>query len=49
VTIEQEDVSKYFIVAWCIHPDLIPQEKIMAIHEPKVPFVIEPPLFFRRH
>lgn len=45
----REDLRKYFVAAWCIHPRFIPQQKIIAIPESEVPFVVEPPLYLREH
>jgi NADH:ubiquinone oxidoreductase subunit B-like Fe-S oxidoreductase len=32
------DLSRFFVVAWAIHPDLIPNEVGFAIPEPEEPF-----------
>jgi hypothetical protein len=45
----REDLRKYFVAAWCIHPRFIPQQKIIAIPESEVPFVVEPPLYLREY
>jgi hypothetical protein len=37
----------FFVVAWCTHPDLIPDEKIMAIPEPEEEHDGGPPLYLR--
>jgi hypothetical protein len=40
------DLSRFFVVAWAIHPDLIPNEVGFAIPEPEEPFQEGvPPLF----
>ena len=44
-----DDLREYFVAAWCIHPRFIPQQKIVAIPEPEVPVVVEPPLYPRGH
>lgn len=33
-TIDDEDDCEYFITAWCVHLDLIQDEKIIAIPQP---------------
>ena len=30
-----EDLGRYCVVAWCIHPDLIPAEVTLVVPEPK--------------
>ncbi|KAG2552050.1 hypothetical protein PVAP13_9KG437200 [Panicum virgatum] len=42
------DGKKFFVCAWCIHPDLVPQEKKLFIQEPPEPYV-ESGLFLRPH
>jgi hypothetical protein len=32
-----EDDDRFFVVAWCIHPKLVPEEKIVVIPEPVLP------------
>lgn len=49
VTASQEDMSEFFVCAWCFHPDFVPQEVVIAVPEPEVPFVVEPPPFLRQH
>jgi hypothetical protein len=44
-----EDSREYLVAAWCMHPDFVPQEVIVAVPEPEVPFVVEPPLYLREH
>jgi hypothetical protein len=39
------DSQEYIVAAWCLHPDFVPQEVIIAIPE----FVVEPPLYIREH
>jgi len=48
-TATQADMSEYFVTVWCVHPDLIPQEMTVAVPEPEALFVVEPPLYLRRH
>jgi hypothetical protein len=33
------------VQGWCIHPDVIPQEKVVFIPDPEVVVEREPPLF----
>ncbi|KAG2551549.1 hypothetical protein PVAP13_9KG377132 [Panicum virgatum] len=40
--------KKFFVCAWCIHPDLVPQEKVIFIQEPSEQYV-ETGLFLRPH
>lgn len=49
VTANQENMEEYLVAAWCIHPDFIPAEMIVAVPETDVPFFVEPPLFLRQH
>ena len=37
------------MAAWCAHPDLIPDEKIMAVPEPDEEHGGGPPLYLRPH
>jgi hypothetical protein len=46
---DQEDERELFVAAWCAHPDLVPDEKIMAVPEPEVEHDGGPPLFLRPH
>lgn len=32
---DPDDKREIFVMAWCAHPDLIPQEIIMAVPEPE--------------
>jgi hypothetical protein len=34
ITAGQEDMSEFLVSAWCIHPDLIAQEVVIAVPEP---------------
>ena len=43
-----DDCKRFFVGAWCIHPDLVPQVKMMFINEPPEPYV-ESGLFLRPH
>ncbi|RLN35525.1 hypothetical protein C2845_PM03G29060 [Panicum miliaceum] len=40
--------KKFFICAWCFHPDLVPQQKLVFIPEPPEPYD-ESGLFLRPH
>ncbi|CAD6246221.1 unnamed protein product [Miscanthus lutarioriparius] len=44
-----EDLREFVVAAWCVHPDFIPHERLIAIPEPEVPFVVEPTLYLREH
>jgi hypothetical protein len=44
-TIGKTDLRRYFVFTWCIHPDLIPREKIIFVPEPKVVTKRGPPMF----
>lgn len=35
--IDEDDVWEDFVAAWCVHPGLIPDQKILIILEPRVP------------
>lgn len=48
-TVAGEDRREFVVAAWCIHPSLIPGDKLIGIPEPEVPFVVEPPPFLRAH
>lgn len=45
-TMARDDLREHFTAAWCIHPRIILHEKIIAIPEPDVPFIVEPPSTF---
>ncbi|CAD6234888.1 unnamed protein product [Miscanthus lutarioriparius] len=45
---DPDDESELFVAAWCAHPDLIPDEMIMAVPEPEE-HDGGPPLFLRPH
>lgn len=48
--VEDDDDGREIVAgAWCIHPDLVPDEKILVIPERRPPHVVEPPLFLREH
>jgi hypothetical protein len=47
--VDEDDRREFVVAGWCIHPNFIPQEKLIGIPEPDVPFVIEPPLYLREH
>lgn len=32
---DPDDERELFVTAWCVHPDLIPDEETMAIPEPE--------------
>lgn len=44
--VDPDDKREMFVAAWCAHPDLIPDEKIVVIPEP-VMHDGRPPLFLR--
>lgn len=44
-----DDELELFIAAWCAHPDLVPDEVIMAIPEPEEDHDGGPSLFLRPH
>lgn len=33
---DPDDERELFVAAWCAHPDLVPDEKMIAIHEPEL-------------
>jgi hypothetical protein len=35
--VDVDDGHELFIAAWCVHPGLIPEQKILAIPEPTQP------------
>nr|TKW07544.1 hypothetical protein SEVIR_7G314200v2 [Setaria viridis] len=47
VAVDDDDERQFFVAAWCVHPQLIPDGKIMAVPEPQPPHVVQPPLFLR--
>lgn len=49
VTAAREDLRGYFVAAWCVHPDLVPEEEIIVLPEPPAPFAGGGPLFLREH
>lgn len=43
---EDDDRDREILVAaWCVHPSLIPEEKMFAIPKPTAPHVVETPLY----
>ncbi|CAD6336620.1 unnamed protein product [Miscanthus lutarioriparius] len=46
---DPDDERELFIAAWCARPDLIPDEKIMAMPEPKEEHDGGSPLYLRPH
>jgi hypothetical protein len=44
-TLMKSDLHSFFVVAWCIHPDLIPREKIIFILEPRAAIEWGLPMF----
>lgn len=48
-TVDGEDRHEFVITAWSIRPNFIPQEKLIGIPEPELPYVIEPPLHPSEH
>jgi hypothetical protein len=47
-TAAADDLWEYQAVAWCIHQNFIPLEKVIVVPEPELP-VTEPPLYIREH
>jgi hypothetical protein len=45
---DPDDERELFAAAWCAHPDLVPDEVIMAVLEPEEPHDGGPNLFFLR-
>jgi hypothetical protein len=43
-----DDLREYQVTAWCVHPNFIPLEKVIAVLELELP-VAEPPLYIREH
>jgi hypothetical protein len=46
---DPDDKRELFIASWCAHPDLVPDEVIMAVPEPEEEHDGGPPLFLRPH
>ena len=46
---DPDDDCELFVAAWCAHPDLVPDDKIMAVPEPEEEHDGGPPLFLRPH
>lgn len=46
---DPDDERQLFVASWCAHPDLVPDEVIMAIPEPEEEHDGGPPLFLRPH
>jgi hypothetical protein len=44
-TLAKSDLRRFIVTAWCVHPDMIPHEKLLYIPEPKFAHVWGPPLF----
>jgi hypothetical protein len=44
---DPDDEWELFVVAWCAHPDLVPDEKMIAILEPEPEHDGGPPLYLR--
>lgn len=44
---DPDDERELFVAAWCVHPDLVADEKIMAVPEPDEEPDGGPPLFLR--
>lgn len=44
---DPDDERELFVATWCAHPDLIPDEKILAIPEPEEEHDGGSPLFLR--
>lgn len=47
--VDPDDEREVFVVAWCAHPDLVPDEMMAAIPEPNEEHDGGPPLFLRPH
>lgn len=48
-TRDRVDFTRFELVAWCVHPSLIPKEKILVVPEEDEPFVESaPPLFLKQ-
>lgn len=45
--VDPDDERELFVAAWCVHPDLVPDEVIMAVPEPDEEHDGGPPLFLR--
>jgi hypothetical protein len=45
--VAETDTSRYFVVAWAVHPNLIPHEMGYTIPKPKEQLAGVPPLFIR--
>jgi hypothetical protein len=48
VSVNREDLSRFFVAAWAIHPDLIPNEVGCVVLKPKEQVVGLPPVPLRR-
>lgn len=48
-TVNGDDRCEYVVAAWCVHPSLIPGDKLIGIAEPEIPHVVESPLYLRAH
>jgi hypothetical protein len=46
-SVAKTDTSRYFVVAWAVHPDLIPNEVGCIIPKPKEQLAGVPPLFIQ--
>lgn len=40
---------KFVVVEWCVHPDFMPHEKLIAVPEPELSFFLESPLCLWEH
>ncbi|XP_066337435.1 uncharacterized protein [Miscanthus floridulus] len=47
--VDPDDECELFVAAWCAHPDLIPDEKIMAVPKPEEEHDGSSPLYLRPH
>lgn len=47
--VDADDPREIFVAAWCIHPTLIPEQKIVVIPEPTPPHDPHGCLFLREH
>jgi hypothetical protein len=46
---DPDDERELFVATWCAHPDLIPDEVIMAVSEPEEEHDGGSPLYLRPH
>lgn len=46
---DPDDEREFFVSSWCAHPDLVPDEVIMAVPEPEQEHDGGSPLYLRPH